>query len=239
MLVPARGVQQRGVDGRRARQDGDLLLLDQPQRLRDVERALQDHRGALQHAREHARLVAERVEHRVDDEVPVAGLHARAARPRLVRADVLLVRAHDALGLARRPGREQDVGDAARPDGRGPRVGLLARHGFARELVPGDDPRTRRPVERDNGLQRGQAGDRTGLVQAEHAGVVDAEEAVLDEEDLYLGLESGQRASSPLKRVLSGTSVAPAPMAPSTVTIQDSPLGAQIAIRSPARPRRR
>lgn len=46
-------------------------------------------------------------------------------------------------------------------------------------------------------------------------------------------LESGQRASAPLKRVLSGTSVAPAPMAPSTVTIQDSPLGAQIAIRSP------
>jgi hypothetical protein len=45
--------------------------------------------------------------------------------------------------------------------------------------------------------------------------------------------ESSQAASSPLKRVLIGTSAAPAHCAPRAATIQPRPFGAQIATRSP------
>ena len=70
------------------------------------------HDGRAAHeAYEDPRLVAERVEERVDDQVAVALAEANDVRPHLEDAERLRVRRHDTLGLPGRAAREDDVGE--------------------------------------------------------------------------------------------------------------------------------
>jgi hypothetical protein len=139
VVPPAPGmVEQAGVEGRRPRQHGDPLAVDERHGPRHVEDRLRHDGGAADQAGQDARLEPEAVEERVDDQVAVAGVEPRDARPRLGHTQRLPVRAHRTLAAPGRAGREQNVADVLGGDGVGPAVDLVDRHlaGPAEQLGP-------------------------------------------------------------------------------------------------------
>ena len=106
-MLRARGVvEDRLVQRRRSRQHRDLLFTDAPHHLAGVEDGVRHDGRAAHEACQDPRLVAERVEERVDDQVAVALAEANDVRPHLEDAERLRVRRHDAFGP---PGRAAGV----------------------------------------------------------------------------------------------------------------------------------
>ena len=158
-LGAAGRVEQRLVERRRAREDGDPRVLDQPHRLVDVEGRDRVERRPGEQTDDDADLVAEGVEERVDHQVAVVLPDPAELGPRARDADGLAVRAHRALGAAGGAGGEQDVGDVVRADRGAGRRGAAAPGRPGRR--EGRRPARRRPRRRARGPGRGR-GTRRG-----------------------------------------------------------------------------
>ena len=154
VVVGAPGmVQDRLVEGGRSRQHGDALGGDGGEDLVHVEDRLGDDGRTLHETGDDARLVAEGVEERVDDEIAVAFGQAHDRRPRGEGAQRLRVGGHGSLGSSRRARGEDDIGEVvaghALPAGAlGPHVDggaddtLVALHdpvGTGEEFAPPED----------------------------------------------------------------------------------------------------
>jgi hypothetical protein len=152
------GGQQRVVERRRAGQHRDPFPLHQAEDGGPVVHRHRQHRRAGDEGRDQPRLVAEDVEERVHDQVPVAPLEADELAPLHPRPDRPRVAHHDALGPPGGAGSEEDSA-GVRP----------ADHG----LIGGA------------GIQeaRRQVDDRHARLRSV-AGVVGAEEVLLDEGEL-------------------------------------------------------
>ena len=168
------GVEQRGEDGRCARQDRDPLGLDERHRRVEVERRDRVQGCAGEQPGDDADLVAEGVEERVDHQVAVLAVDAAQLAPGAGHADGLSVGRHRALAAAGGAGREEDVGDVTGGDGLGDQVDLGRRHRPAVEVG--------QVAQLDDGQDRGEIAGR-----AEVGDLGAAEEPVLHHDDAGAG----------------------------------------------------
>ena len=114
VLRALRMVEDRLVERRRPRQDGDALRRDAGQHPVDVEDGLGQHGGTAGDAGQDAGLEAEHVEVRIHLQVDVAGAEAGHGDPVRGHHQRAAVRHDDALRNARRPRGEEDVGGIVR-----------------------------------------------------------------------------------------------------------------------------
>ncbi len=137
-VFAGRVIQQALVDGRRARQHGDAVALDGPQRVQRIERHVRDQRGTGLQAGQDAGLVAEVVEERVDAQVAVVAGDLPVGGPGCRGRQRLPVRAQHAFAAAGGAGGEQDVADVLGCDGGGTGCdGIQGPGTRGDELVPG------------------------------------------------------------------------------------------------------
>lgn len=180
-FVPVGVVDQAVEDRRRAHEAGDAFGGDAFQDAVRVVDLLGQHRDAAQQAGNDARLVAEGVEERVQQEVAVAGSQGDLVRPLLVEADRLSVCRHHALGAARGAGGVEDVAEVVGTHGGGAGQAFGVGDSFARLQVrlPCESVVVRVAAEDDHGAQ----GAEVLAARAECVDVVGAEEAALREEE--------------------------------------------------------
>ena len=209
--------EQRLEQGGRTRQHRDMVIDDAPQHDVGVEHRLRQDGGAAQQACEPARLVAEGMEERVDDQVAIAMPQTDDRGPRIENADVLRVRAHHALRLAGGARGEENVGDILGAQPREPRIELRAGNGGAggEEFVPF------RAVDHDASLEARQrfAGEQVRISPSSSPTCTS------------ISVRCSDVRLRP-RGVLSGTTMPPTACAPSAA-IQRPMFGAQIATRSP------
>ena len=232
VLVASGMVEQRREHGRRPRHVRDPLALDQLEHRVGLEHRDREGDRPLHEPDHPSRLVPEAVEERRRDDVPVVLLQVEGLAEDLVAAQAGTVPEHHALRRSRRARGEDDVAHVVGVAGVDDRAGPLEGDGIAEgeELLPARARSTRRGAG-DPRCARGRAGPvrrrgarRRSRCRGTRAGVKRRRASVLSRMNA---------ASSPFRRVLSGTSQAPAARTPNPAAIHAAEFGAHTATRSP------
>ena len=138
VLIASGMVEDRLVQRRRTGKDRDAVTGDAFEDLLRIEHGLRKHGRAHHQRRQPSRLVPERVEERIDDQVPVVLSQPDDFTPVAVCAQRLGVREHRTLGIPGSARREEDVGQVTGLDRLRPSFGERGIDGrsCSQELAP-------------------------------------------------------------------------------------------------------